>query len=90
MRGGKVLGYSRKVVKEALVGKKKTGTEAVVQTEGMLQAVVGHQEGLPLQRRTHSGQRLITRLMFTLKHDFKCSILGYSSDIAWILSHYWH
>lgn len=48
MRGGKVLSYGGEVIKEAFVGQQKTGAKAVVQTEGVLQAVVGHQEGLPL------------------------------------------
>lgn len=48
MRGGKVLSYGGEVVEEAFVGKEKTGAKAVVQTEGVLQTVVRHQERLSL------------------------------------------
>lgn len=58
MGGGKVLSDGGEVVEEALVGKEKTGAKAVVQTEGVLQTVVRHQERLPLQTRwTRSGRK---------------------------------
>lgn len=55
MRGGKVLGYGSEVIEEAFVSKEETGAKAVVQTEGMLQTIVRHQEGLSLRRRTPGG-----------------------------------
>lgn len=57
MRGGKVLSYGGEVVEEAFVGKEKTGAKAVVQTEGVLQTVVRHQERLSLWIRRTSSKR---------------------------------
>lgn len=44
MGGGQVLGDRGEVIKEALVGEQEIGAEVMVQTEGMLQTVVRHQE----------------------------------------------
>lgn len=44
MGGGQVLGNRGKVVKKALIGYQKIGAKVVVQTEGMLQTGVRHQE----------------------------------------------
>lgn len=49
MGGGQVLGDGGEVAEDALVGQQQAGTQALVQVEGMLQAVVSHQERLPLK-----------------------------------------
>ena len=55
MGGGQVLGDRGEVVKETLVGEQEIGAEVMVQTEGVLQTVVRHQECPAL--RDHEGQR---------------------------------
>lgn len=55
MGGGQILGNGGEVVKQALVGQEEIGAEVMVQTEGMLQTVVRHQECPAL--RDHEGHR---------------------------------
>lgn len=56
MRGRQVFSDRGEVAKKALVGQQEIGTEVVMEAEGVLQAVVRHQERLSLVNKDNTEE----------------------------------